>query len=594
MSHETHATQRKHGKIAQAACMAGCLVLSGALVVSTIPTTAFAEASTDAPASAPTVPSDGAGQGGPGGGTGQGGPGAGGAGGADTSTYDYTGSLSAAFIAQGESVSESGTTYEATESGQNAVLVQDGATLTADNLTLVKSGDDTDGDACNFYGVNSILLAVGEGSTAYLDQSSLSASSEGSNGIFATDGATVYAHDITIATEAGNSRGLDATYGGTIVASDADIQTQGDHSAGVATDRGGGNISLTDAEIQTAGSGSPILYSTGDIEVNNITGTSSGSQIAGMEGTNTILINNSDLTSTITNKTASDPVANGVIIYQSTSGDAEASTGDAATFQAANSSLTSSIASGSMFYLTNTTANMVLANTDINFDSTSANLITAAGNDANSWGTAGQNGATVNVSLIGEDVSGNIEADTISQVVAYLTDNTTWTGATVISQNDAGQTVDNPISMNVDGTSTWVVTEDCTLSNLTLAEGAQVVDAAGDTVTIVAGGSVVQEGTSDITVTVENSYSTDYDASAAPTLSDDLIDRTAFDETYGTETSFTMNEAQDTASDQAESTTTTQAGEQSSAQDTATDSGSTNPVLAFFQQIGAWFSSIFW
>jgi hypothetical protein len=49
-----------------------------------------------------------------------------------------------------------------------------------------------------------------------------------------------------------------------------------------------------------------------------------------MEGLNTILIYDSVLTSTLTTKTASDPIADGIIIYQSTSGDAEASTGSTA------------------------------------------------------------------------------------------------------------------------------------------------------------------------------------------------------------------------------------------------------------------------
>lgn len=60
-----------------------------------------------------------------------------------------------------------------------------------------------------------------------------------------------------------------------------------------------------------------------------------------MEGLNTILIKDSTLESTVTGKTASDPIANGIIIYQSTSGDAEASTGEHATFQSVDSTLRS-------------------------------------------------------------------------------------------------------------------------------------------------------------------------------------------------------------------------------------------------------------
>lgn len=178
----------------------------------------------------------------------------------------------------------------------------------------------------DYSGSYSVSLTVGEDSTAVIDGTDITASSSGSNGVFATDSGTALVNDTSIETMADNSRGLDATYGGTISANKITADTQGGHSAIVATDRGGGSISLADATLSTAGSGFPLLYSTGDIQVNNVSGTSSGSQIAGMEGLNTILIKDSTLESTVTGKTASDPIANGIIIYQSTSGGVTADT----------------------------------------------------------------------------------------------------------------------------------------------------------------------------------------------------------------------------------------------------------------------------
>lgn len=529
---------------------AGMAVVTGALVLSLIPTGAFAaEGDTSSSASSSsqgTTSSSPA----PNGGTAPGGAppsddaGSGDPGGANTMTFDYNGSYSGVLTADGESVSSEGESSSATDADQNVALAQNGGALTITNGSLDKSGDDTNGDSCNFYGLNSILLGVGTGSQINVSSSRLNANSEGSNAIFATDGATVYANDDAITTSAGNSRGLDATYGGTIVANKMDISTQGDHSASVATDRGGGDISLTDSSLQTAGSGSPLLYSTGDIEVNNVTGTAAGSQIAGMEGLNTILINNSTLESTITDKTASDPIADGIIIYQSTSGDAESTTGEAASFQAANSTLRSAISSGSMFYLTNTTASIVLSNTTLDFDSSAANLLQAEGNDSNGWGTAGSNGATVTLTGIGQTLRGTISADTISSVTAYLTEGSIWTGAATIMENaSATSTSDAPISVNVDGTSTWVVSADSTLTNLTVAEGGKVVDGDGNAVTIVdASGNVLVRGTSDVTVTVRGSYSTSYDASGAGALATEMIDRSDFDGQYGTDTDFSMGD----------------------------------------------------
>lgn len=438
---------------------------------------------------------------------GQGQPGGGMQGGADTMSFDYSGSYAGAIAADGEDISSDGESFTATEADQNAALVQNGGTLTLENALLQKSGDDTDGDRCNFYGVNSILTAVGEGSSATVSNSSLTATSAGSNGIFATDGATVTVSDTSIDTTADNSRGLDATYGGVITSDNVDITTAGDHCAGIATDRGGGTITTVDSTVSTQGSGSPILYSTGDIEVENLTGTASGSQIAGMEGLNTICIENSTLTSSITGKTASDPIANGIIIYQSTSGDAEATTGSTATFTAKNSTLSSAIQSGSMFYLTNTSANITLQNTELDFDSSQATLITACGNDSNNWGQAGSNGATVKVKAINQTLEGDIVADTISSINLTLTKGSTWTGSAIIQDNDsATTTTKSPISITVGKKPSWIVTGDCTVSNLTVKNGGTIKDSDGQTVTIVANGKTVVEGTGNVTITVTGTY----------------------------------------------------------------------------------------
>lgn len=278
----------------------------------------------------------------------------------------------------------------------------------------------------DYSGTNSVSLTVGEDSTTVIDGTDITASSSGSNGVFATDSGTALVNDTSIETMADNSRGLDATYGGTILANKITADTQGDHSAIVATDRGGGSISLADATLSTAGSGSPLLYSTGDIQVNNVSGTSSGSQIAGMEGLNTIPIKDSTLESTVTGKTASDPIANGIIIYQSTSGD--------------------------------------------------------------------------------------VTADTISSVDLYLLDGAAWIGAATITDNAAagsGTASDAPITVNVDGTSTWGVAKDTTISALNVASGSD-----GNTVTIVANGKTVVSGSGDVTVTVTGSYSTSVSAGA--------------------------------------------------------------------------------
>lgn len=453
-----------------------------------------------------------------------------GKGGPDTQSYDYTGSYTGVLSADGSEQNSTNETVSASEKDQNALLARNGGTLTITDGTIEKTGEDTDEDACNFYGVNSLLKIQG---------SSLTSDSEGSNAVFATDGATAYVYDSTISTSKNNSRGLDATYAGNIVADNLNITTQGDHSAAIATDRGGGNVSITNSLLSTSGSGSPLLYSTGAIEADAVQGTASGSQIAGLEGYNKILIYNSNLASTNNAISGSDPVKNGVIIYQSTSGDADTCSNEKALFEVADSTLSTCIDSGAMFYVTNTNANILISNSLLSFDADNVNLLQATGNSSNTWGKEGSNGGTVTLTAIKQNLSGNILVDSISSAGIYLLSSSSYTGNTASSDSNAN------ISMNISSDSVWYVTDSCALTNLNVEDGGKLLDINGNTVTVVQDGKTITEGDSTITVTVTGQYSTTVTTDSDNVLSTDYIDRSAFDSTYDTSTAFSTNQLQE-------------------------------------------------
>ena len=468
-------------------------------------------------------------------------------GGPDTANYDYSGDVTGKLTADGKEVTSDGETIESTTADENVLLAKNGGVLKVTGVDINKSGDDSNGDNCNFYGINSSVLSTGEGSEVYLSDSKISSTGEGNNGVFATDSGTAYLNKVEITTtEGGNSRGLDATYGGVIYGNDLTISTAKDHCASLATDRGGGYISVTNSSLETAGSGSPLIYSTGDIEVDNVTGTSTGSQIAGIEGYNRIVINNSTLESTNDATSGSDPIKNGVILYQSMSGDADTASSQSCGFEAVDSTLKTAISDGAMFYVTNTTADIILQNTMLDFDSDNVQLLNASGNSSNGWGTVGKNGGTATLTAIDQTLNGNVYTDEISSAEMNLTEGSTWTG---VSEGE------NNLTVTIDSTSAWVVTGDTTITDLNAADKAQIVDADGKTVAIVADGKTVVEGDSDITVTVTGSVnsevviedadgddqSTDVQGGTLPTLDTKVLDRTAFDEYYGTSTQFGTN-----------------------------------------------------
>ena len=463
-------------------------------------------------------------------------------GGANTQSYDYRGTNKGELTANKKSVTANNKTVNSATADVNALLAKSGGTLTVKNSKVTKSGDDTNGDNVNFYGINSSALAVGKGSKLFISKTSISSTSEGSNGIFSTDKGKVYANDVKITTKnGGNSRGLDATYGGEIYANKMNISTEGNHSAATATDRGRGYISITNSKLKTAGSGSPIVYSTGDIELDAVKGTATGSQIAGIEGKNRILVYNSSLTSTNDAIAGSDPIKNGVIIYQSTSGDAETASSQLGDFEAVNSTLKSTISGGAMFYVTNTNAKVVLKKTKLDFDSANVDLINAGGNNSNNWGSRGNNGGNLTFTGISQVLKGNIAVDTISSVNLYLTKNTTWTGSAKIETNSSGSSSGSPLTVNVDKTSKWVVTKNTAVTNLNAEKGAKSVDSNGKTVTIKVNGKTKVKGNSDVAVTVTGKYSNTVKTSSQSSLSTSVLSREAFDKKYNVKTTFGTN-----------------------------------------------------
>ena len=100
----------------------------------------------------------------------QGKPPAGGGGGANTQSYDYSGTNKGKLTASKKSVNATNKTINSNVADVNALLAKSGGTLTVKNSKVTKSGDDTNGDNVNFYGINSSALAVGKGSKLFISK----------------------------------------------------------------------------------------------------------------------------------------------------------------------------------------------------------------------------------------------------------------------------------------------------------------------------------------------------------------------------------------------------------------------------------------
>ena len=201
-----------------------------------------------------------------------------------------------------------------------------GGTLTMNGCTITKTGDGSGGDNSSFYGNNSSIYAGAASSTNYqsttaasgakivINNVTVNGSAQGANAVIATNGATVEIDGITIVNNNSVSRGLHATYGGTITASNVDITTNEATSSTIATDRGGGTVTVNGGTATANGSKSAVIYSTGTMSATDLVGTSAKGEIAVIEGDNSITMTNCTMTSGSSER--------GLLMMQSGSGDA--------------------------------------------------------------------------------------------------------------------------------------------------------------------------------------------------------------------------------------------------------------------------------
>lgn len=351
-----------------------------------------------------------------------------------------------AYTQSGGSAAKYNETLTASNSNESVVKVSDSGVLKFCNSTLNKTaGNTTSEDSSNFYGLNAAVLAEG-GSQLTLDNDNISTDADGSNAVFSTGtGSVINFTNSIINTTQNSSRGLDATQGGTINAENIKVTTKGAHCAAFATDRGGGNVNVKHASAETAGEGSPAVYSTGNISVSDSKLKATGSEAAVIEGKNSI---------TLTNTNISGAVNRGVMLYQSFSGDAEVGT---SVFTMTKGSLTA--AAGPLFYCTNTDTVVNLKGAKL---SQSSGVLLDA--EAGRWGTSGSNGATVAFNADTEALNGNIIADKISSITAKLTNSTSFIGSINTSNKFTN------VVLNLDKTSTWSVTGTSYIGVLTDAD----------------------------------------------------------------------------------------------------------------------------
>ena len=339
----------------------------------------------------------------------------------------------------------SGETIESTGDDENALLVTGGSVTLTDSTITRESSGSTGGDSASFYGVGAAVLATG----------------------------------------------------GTLHASNLTVTTQGESSAAIRSDRGGGTMTVDGGSYTSNGTGSPAVYVTADIFIENAALTANGSEALCLEGLNSVSLKNCVLSGNMRDLSQNDNTWT-VILYQSMSGDSEVGKG---TFAMEGGTLKSE--NGGLFYTTNTESEFTLNHVTIEAADDCEYFLRCTGNaNQRGWGRTGANGADCAFIAINQEMNGLVIWDSISTLELSLMDGTVFTGAVIDDESCAGNGGDGSCALNIDAGSKWIVTGDSTVTALH-CEG-EIVDAQGRSVSVIdAQGNVLSAGESEYTITAD-------------------------------------------------------------------------------------------
>ncbi len=355
--------------------------------------------------------------------------------------------------------------YTSSKADENAISISGNVNTTLSGITVSKTGDSDGGDNTSFYGTNSAIIAKDEANVT-ITNATITTNATGANGVFSyggsattnnssSDNTTVNISNSTITTSKDNSGGIMTTGGGIMNATNLTISTSGISSAAIRSDRGGGTVNVNEGTYKTSGKGSPAIYSTADITVKNATLTATASEGVVIEGKNSVILENVNLTDTNNELNGQSTTYKNIFLYQSMSGDA--AEGEAV-FTAKNSTITTN--KGDSFYVTNTTATINLENNKINNNDSTGNFLRI---QKDSWGKTGSNGGVVTLNLTNQEANGNIVVDEISSLTMNLTNGTKFTGA-INSANEGA------VTLVLDKTSSITLTGDTYVKALTNAD----------------------------------------------------------------------------------------------------------------------------
>lgn len=329
--------------------------------------------------------------------------------------------------------------------GASAIYVTDMAETEFTDAAITGNGIldsyDLGQEFASKYGYASAALVNNGGKLVLNNPTIVTTGSSYANGGYSSDkGSELYVYGGTITTANTLGHGLDATYQGYIYAEDVVINTSGGNSAAIATDFQGGIIDLYNVTATSNRSGSPGIYAAGQ---SVITAYDSSFTATVGEG---VMLAHSDGYTYLYDSSVTGQIGVNSHNYQTMYGP------NPSYLIMEGGSVTST--AGALLTVSGGFA-------DMSFDNVKFNIA-----DGYAFIGAGQGTLTVNAKDISETIVGDVTMNRTTALTLNLA-------------NSALQGAVTATNLTLDADSTWTVTGASKISNLVIAEGANITAPAG-------------------------------------------------------------------------------------------------------------------
>lgn len=391
----------------------------------------------------------------------------------------YTADQGSAAAEIGSDGAYDGMTYSSDKADENALRVSM-AYITAKGDTITKSGDTSNAESSDLYGMNAALLVTHGGHGAFTDVK-ISSTGNGATGAYGySKGTYINLTNAEVSTTGAQAAGVEVSQRAMMKVEASTVTTTGNQSPAIRISQNGGILLTENSDFTASGANAHGIYTQGDVTITGGTVKAEKTKAAVIKNISSITLDGATLEG---NETGALPY--NIVMYSDA--DAIGVTGTQQ-FEANHASLVSH--KGGMFYVTGTHCRITLKDSTLTQDEASP-VFTITGNDGGyGWGDAGANGGHAEVILSHQILNGDILLDTISDINLSIKDQSTWTGAITIAPNaQEGAPYKTNADIFIAEGSTWNLTAD---SQITSLFNLGTIHYNGHTITL-ADGTVMKE-----------------------------------------------------------------------------------------------------